>query len=1378
MRFRRLLSSVIAAAALIAALLFAGTAKADGEVQIGTWSQLLSAAQSGNSYSGQTLRLTADITAPAGAQWPGFTGFAGTFAGDGHFISGIKISTITENTAAGLFNTTSGGAVIRDLILKNSTVTGVNSTGAIVGKASGSITMEAVRVADDVTVTAAYQFGGLIGRHEGSGTVTIRNCWSAAAVTSAEVGGRTPAGSVGGLIGWVHAGSAVTITGCCYSGALTTSTINNYGGIVGTIHATQSSNAYVRIVSSVAAFSFLPETGGRRGGLIGGANGSCADYITIELVNDYSCRDVAVGDNAQSAISDTDLNYLTPNTAGGTINTTTKFVAFQAQLMGYALASKTYNFNGKTLNINNDIDMTGWGEWPMFGSTDRYFIGSINGGGNTVSGLHVNINSDSNIPAGFVSMLYLSASVSNMTIADSSFVNNTHWTGAAAGRVLEGASITGVHVTSDVTVSGYDQVGGICGSLKGTVSQCWSEAQVSLNGESTGYRAAGGIAGTVLTTGASIDNCLFTGSVSTEGGVAGGILGATRNDSCYVDISGCVSAGSLYGAAAGGILGDFSCIYRNNWQGETYPQIYSISDCYAAPATKPVGTLSVGFTDSFVTNTSVYTNVSSLYGSACSRLSGSVWTQRQGNIPVPTAFYDAALPVVSGGSFTETDFSGCRSIRDAFGDVPVPADSTFNYEQRLNHGCYSFRYTYNGQLDNPFPAYISALENAGFTMVSGSGDTKYTWNKDVFAAVFTKGDRILLAKRQHVTSGDLIWVGVYPALLEKTADPLTLFSGVPGVGGQTPEAVDYGAGNWQKTYTGVSKSNYDSLCASLISGGFTKAADNGSGLFGTVFTSSYQKDSRTVTVMFTSRRSEIYVSIGQDEPLSPHLNDQASWSSDNTVFDSTVMVMPGLNTNGNSFVIRLKNGHFIINDGGNVSDSDALIALLERMTPAGGIPVVDGWFISHGHIDHCAAIYKLSYTPALRERIRVNGIYYSEPSAAVYAIDPDVVGYSKSMAAGASLLHTETGAVTPLYRCHTGERYYFSDISVDILFTQEQLPLGEYGGDYNDSSTSIVLNIEGDKVLLAGDTDTGTVRRLVGFNSLGLDITSFYTQSQLTFKMRSLLHHGHNESTTFVNGTNTDVLLLTTVDPDRDAEIDANTYGNAYSYAKTKASELIRCNADRWMTFPYALGSYQTSEDISAYRSEPYTAPEAPDGKVFAGWFWDTSFTSSVGEDTVSGSAFAKFVDEDVLQVMYQQDLTQYANGSRKLRIVTSVDSLNYKRVGFELTYKNSSGTQVTRDTGTSTVYRRLNWFRDETEDYYDPSVFSPESRYFCGFRLTASDALVAKNPAGISVQAYWITLDGTRVVSEVRDGLLFAGQEPYCLESAGEGTGTDIDLD
>ena len=144
------------------------------------------------------------------------------------------------------------------------------------------------------------------------------------------------------------------------------------------------------------------------------------------------------------------------------------------------------------------------------------------------------------------------------------------------------------------------------------------------------------------------------------------------------------------------------------------------------------------------------------------------------------------------------------------------------------------------------------------------------------------------------------------------------------------------------------------------------------------------------------------------------------------------------------------------------------------------------------------------------------------------------------------------------------------------------------------------------------------------------------------------------------------------------------------------------------------------------------------DGYVFAGWFTDKDCTAPL---TGTGAAYAKYVDKNVLTVKAQVN----QNTNNAIRFVTTVDSLDYKLVGFEIVFCNKMASL--EKTKTTTVYQSLNQFVDGNNTPVSPTVFSPASNFFAAF--TVRNVPSDKTSEKFTVTAYWVTLDGTTVRGE-----------------------------
>ena len=214
-------------------------AKAYTITTTGGLDQLAAQVKNGNFFYDKFFRLGDDITYTHTTDWNDATSeennftaigtynkiFCGTFDGQGKTISGIRIykaGTTDADSNQGLFGETSG-ATIKNVILTDARITGMENVGGIVGSINGTI--ENCRVRSNVTIhtTAnnAMVHGGVVGTCMGD----ISGCVSAATLTAADgININFYGGIVGSLIG--------NMSDCLAIGA-SVSTFTNSGAIAG-----------------------------------------------------------------------------------------------------------------------------------------------------------------------------------------------------------------------------------------------------------------------------------------------------------------------------------------------------------------------------------------------------------------------------------------------------------------------------------------------------------------------------------------------------------------------------------------------------------------------------------------------------------------------------------------------------------------------------------------------------------------------------------------------------------------------------------------------------------------------------------------------------------------------------------------------------------------------------------------------------------------------------------------------------------------------------------------------------------------------------------------------------------------------------------------
>lgn len=206
---------------------------ADGKFHIASCDDLLlfrkMVNEKGMYFLGETVVLDADIDMASVENWTPIGNapekkFAGTFDGQNHTISGLKI---TGGSYVGLFGYL-GAATVQNVALVGANVSGVKRVGALVGQIAGNATIKNCSL--DATSSVAgsdSNTGGLIGEASGSIVVTLENLTNNAPVTNTESGTSRAAG----ILCQATSGASVTLKNCVNKGTITTN--GGYaGGIV------------------------------------------------------------------------------------------------------------------------------------------------------------------------------------------------------------------------------------------------------------------------------------------------------------------------------------------------------------------------------------------------------------------------------------------------------------------------------------------------------------------------------------------------------------------------------------------------------------------------------------------------------------------------------------------------------------------------------------------------------------------------------------------------------------------------------------------------------------------------------------------------------------------------------------------------------------------------------------------------------------------------------------------------------------------------------------------------------------------------------------------------------------------------------------------
>lgn len=485
--------------------------------------------------------------------------FQGTFDGDGHQIANLTIT--GRNEYVGLFG------YVRNATIQNCNVagevSGYNFAGGIVGAVDGK-TNNILNCSFQGNVTGNMYVGGIVGQVQnqcevsscyaigtvhggndkvggiaGEGRGAIKNCYALADVSA---GGKF----VGGIAGDA---SSVTIENCYYSGEV--SARGSAGGIVGNVWRGTIQNC-VSLAESV--------TGSNTNRIVG-------NIYNLTLTNNYAWSDPALSADDDAGLNGANFTYtngtlskqfseifkndsawkftdnglpILKNTGGTQLSELPKcmtgvgFDGFGIKTNPYLiedaedlklLAEKvnsgeayanTYFKQTADIDLNNETNWTPIGTVTNDGKDARPFKGTFDGDGYKITNLKVTGNSNNAGLFGYVD----GAIIQNCNVTGE--VNGYDYVGGVVGNAYGKTQILSCSFRGDVT--GEDSyIGGIAGSARGTIKNCYALADVT----ATEF-IAGGIAGYAYHV--TIENCYYGGNVSarnTAGGIAGFVSGST-----------------------------------------------------------------------------------------------------------------------------------------------------------------------------------------------------------------------------------------------------------------------------------------------------------------------------------------------------------------------------------------------------------------------------------------------------------------------------------------------------------------------------------------------------------------------------------------------------------------------------------------------------------------------------------------------------------------------------------------------------------------------------------------------------------------------------------------------------------------------------------
>ena len=298
---------------------------------------------------------------------------------------------------------------------------------------------------------------------------------------------------------------------------------------------------------------------------------------------------------------------------------------------------------------------------------------------------------------------------------------------------------------------------------------------------------------------------------------------------------------------------------------------------------------------------------------------------------------------------------------------------------------------------------------------------------------------------------------------------------------------------------------YNSYLSKLVGAGYKKYTSNE--IDGNRFTT-YTSDGRgTLRVQFIPAYSQTNIIVESSDVILPGLESENKISKATTPKLVQLKISNEQSENGQCHIFRLSDGRFIVFDGGSEKKSSQFIYnKLAELNVLPGNPVIAAWIFTHHHGDHTGS-YQSEFSKNYFDKVEIQSFIYSFP-AEYYLKD---AGSKLTTWYNFSKATKNVTQITP----HTGDVWYFGDLKMTCIYTQADA-LPDTFEFYNDSSSTFMFEIGGQKILITGDASENSCNTM-------LDMFPNYLKCDIL----QVPHHGHfGANNAFMDATNPWVALI------------------------------------------------------------------------------------------------------------------------------------------------------------------------------------------------------------------------------------------------------------
>ena len=395
------------------------------------------------------------------------------------------------------------------------------------------------------------------------------------------------------------------------------------------------------------------------------------------------------------------------------------------------------------------------------------------------------------------------------------------------------------------------------------------------------------------------------------------------------------------------------------------------------------------------------------------------------------------------------------------------------------------------------------------TLKSGEAAARFINGKYVIVYTSTQGADVVMKKVceliEQVEGTDIIidssWnIDVsFAQTIGYTDEQLKYYIEVPEYNGRAFDqfAVDLGQNSMMHIAENTNEEEYSKYIAQLFAEGFESYATN---VIGDNQYFTFTTEAQIVTAMYLDAFKETRVIVDNraefDPPEHPKDYDMVEPSEPSlTVTGIGATGWPG----GMGYVYKLADGTFFIIDGGidssnsdNVNSAEWLMGTLEELADDPDNIIISGWLITHIHVDHLGAFVDMAKSSKYTDKITVETVIYNQPTD----LEMRKAGIPERIPWMQAAL--DVWKPKNLIKAHPGQVYYFYDLTVTVLASQDVI-VPDSDSSHNNLSIVTMVNFGGLDALYLGDAEVLMNRALEKLYGEELDCD-----------ILQLAHHGYN----------------------------------------------------------------------------------------------------------------------------------------------------------------------------------------------------------------------------------------------------------------------------